>query len=260
MDAHEELIVQLQARLDAVASAKTKAWWEKYLRYVIPFRGVGIPEIRQQLADWRAANGIARWPVEDQLRLALRFFESGIAEDKLAGILFLQDYLYDRFGWETLFPQYEQLYARGLIFDWNTCDWFCVRVLGPTIAVHGLPCAEVIAAWRHASDLWQARSSVVAFVPVSSDERFHPLIFEACAALIRRDERFAKTAVGWILHDLSKLDQAPVTAFIEHYLDHFSAEALKNALKYYGKDEQHGHLQRRAAVSAQLTGQDASTA
>ena len=250
MDTHAELIVQLQALLDRVASPKTKDWWAKYLRDAIPFRGVGIPEIRKQLANWRAACGIAAWDDQAQLRLALRLFESGLAEDKLAGILFLQEYLYDRFAWETLLPQYEQLYARGLIFDWNTCDWFCVRVLGPAIAAHGPPCAEAIAAWQHARNRWQARSSVVAFVPVVPDARYHPLIFESCQTLIRREERFAKTAVGWILRELSKDNKADVTAFIQHHIRYFSAEALKNALKYFEADTQKAYLQRLRAEQA----------
>ena len=41
MDTHEEPIGQLQELLGRAASPKTKEWWEKYLRYVIPFRGMG---------------------------------------------------------------------------------------------------------------------------------------------------------------------------------------------------------------------------
>ena len=89
METQDQLISQLQASLDLVASQKTKDWWEKYLRHVIPFRGVGIPEIRNILALWRDEFGIATLDKQDQLVLALRLFDSSFAEDKLAGILFL---------------------------------------------------------------------------------------------------------------------------------------------------------------------------
>jgi hypothetical protein len=36
------------------------------------------------------------WAPVDQFALALRLFEEPMAEDKLAGVLFLQEYLYDR--------------------------------------------------------------------------------------------------------------------------------------------------------------------
>jgi 3-methyladenine DNA glycosylase AlkD len=50
--------------------------------------------------------------------------------------------------------------------------------------------------------------------------------------LLRRDERFAKTAVGWILREISKYDSAKVTAFVGEHLLYFSVESLRNALKY----------------------------
>lgn len=127
---------------------------------------------------------------------------------------------------------------QGQIFDWNICDWFCVRVLGPTIALHDGDCAQAIAAWRSADNLWQARASVVAFMPVTDQTEHYPLIYSACATLIQREERFAKTAVGWILRDMSKHDSAGVVAFIEQHLASFSLEALKNAIKYEAKDLQ----------------------
>jgi len=237
MNNQEQLIGHLQTSLDQVASKKTKEWWEKYLRTVILFRGVGIPEIRERLAEWRLENNIATWNKQEQLSIALKLFESPIAEDKLAGILFLQEYLYDQFDWENLLPKYAQLYLKGHIFDWNTCDWFCVRVLGPTIAKNGQPCAEAITTWHRADNLWQARSSVVAFVPVSADSQYYPLIYKSCHWLIQREERFAKTGVGWILRDLSKYDKDEVLEFVMSHLANFSVESIKNALKYFQEDE-----------------------
>ena len=240
MEAYQEPISQLQLRLQGVASPAKKEWWEKYLRHVIPFRGVGIPEIRKQLAIWREVSGVAEWAREDQLELALRLFEEPIAEDKLAGILLLQEYLYDKFPWQALLPRYEALFVEERIFDWNTCDWFCVRVLGPTIAQHGPACAQAIAAWGASDNLWQARSSVVAFVKVAAEQQYYPLICESCAVLIQREERFAKTAVGWILREISRHDQAVVQQFIAEHREHFSAEALRNAVKHLDQDEQSG--------------------
>lgn len=233
----DELIRMLQTRLEQEASPKTKDWWEKYLCNVIEFRGVGIPKIRSKLSQWRSDTGIDQLENGDQLRIALRLFESSIAEDKLAGILFLQEYLFDNFEWTFVLPKYEQLYARNQIFDWNICDWFCVRVLAPTIRMHGDLCARTIADWNQSENLWQARSSIVAFVPIASESRYHRMIYESCALLIQRNERFAKTAVGWMLHDLSKCDKEGVAMFVKRNLPKFSLEAMKNALKYFPDNE-----------------------
>jgi len=233
----DSLIPQLQTRLDQIASPKTRDWWQRYMRQVIPFRGVGIPQIREQLILWQAEHGIESWDANQQLRLAMALFESPIAEDKLAGILYLQTFLADRLEWQTLLAEIEQLYAKALIFDWNTCDWLCVRVLGPAIARHGTDCGGAVAAWAGTSYLWQARAGVVAFVPVVTEARYDPLIYPACQTLIRREERFAKTGVGWILRDLSKRDPAAVRRFVDQNLAYFSTEALRNAYKYFQKAE-----------------------
>ncbi len=79
-----------------------------------------------------------------------------------------------------------------MIFDWNICDWFCVRVLGATIKENGEQCAR--ANWKDADYLWQARSSVVPFINLASESNYYPHIHEACTILIERKEHFSKTA------------------------------------------------------------------
>lgn len=231
-----------QGALQGEADEKTKQWWEKYMKGVIPFRGVGIPRNRELLREWRENNSIDKWPLEDQLELALAFFNEPIAEDKLAGILFIQNFLYNKLPWKMLLARYEEIYKKGLIFDWNICDWFCVRILGATIKVIGKECALAIISWKDANYLWQARSSVVPFVNLTYDSNYYPHIREACSVLIEREERFAKTAVGWILREISKHDKLFVTSFIEDYLKSFSRESLSNALKYFEKEKRRDYL------------------
>jgi 3-methyladenine DNA glycosylase AlkD len=240
---HQELIRMHQEALEAESTEISKQWWEKYMKGQIPFRGVGIPRNRELLSEWRKSNGIDKWPLEDQLELALTFFREPIAEDKLAGILFIQDFLYNKFPWEMLLDRYEEVYEEKLIFDWNICDWFCVRVLGATIRENGDPCAMAIAKWKDADYLWKARSSVVPFVNLASEPRYYHYIHDACAVLIDREERFSKTAVGWVLRDISKHDEKFVIAFVNKHLKSFSSESLGNALKYFGKDRKNEYLQ-----------------
>jgi len=240
---YQELILQHQMALEAEATEKTKLWWEKYMKNVIPFRGVGIPKNRELLAEWRKQNGIDTWSLEDQLELALVFFKEPIAEDKLAGILFIQNFLYNKLPWKMLLGRYEEIYKQELIFDWNICDWFCVRVLGATIKENGKQCAKAIANWKDADYLWQARSSVVPFVNLASESDYYPYIQEACAVLIGREERFSKTAVGWVLRDISKHDEQFVISFVDNHLKSFSKESLGNALKYFDNGKKNKYLQ-----------------
>ncbi len=99
------------------------------------------------------------------------------------------------------------------------------------IKENGMPCAKTISKWNNSKNLWQARASVVAFANYKKLSEYKLLILGSCAKLIRRDERFAKTAVGWILRELSKKDEKAVMAFMEKHAGHFSKESLENGMK-----------------------------
>ena len=225
-------IALLQQALDREASAKSREWWTRYMKGVIEFRGVGIPRIREVLEGWRRESGVSDLSIDEQFDLSLRLLRQPIAEDKLAGIVYLQQYLVDQVSWQDAVPSYAALFDDGSIYDWNICDWFCVRVLGPTIAESGMPAAREVSAWHRAENLWRARASAVAFVNLLRDSRYHPLVERSCAVLIGREERFTKTAVGWVMRELSRVDADRAATFIDRHREAFSREALRNATKY----------------------------
>ena len=110
---NKRMIKTLESQLDKIADKKTKDWWENYIKHDTKFRGVGIPKIREKLKDWHKKESIDKLPLNDQLELALSFFAETYAEDKLAGILFLQNYLYNKFDWKLLLKKFEKLFKNG---------------------------------------------------------------------------------------------------------------------------------------------------
>jgi len=44
-------MIEIQRRLEAASSEETKIWWEKYLRGAAAFRGVGIPQRKDERTD-----------------------------------------------------------------------------------------------------------------------------------------------------------------------------------------------------------------
>ena len=105
------------------------------------------------------------------------------------------------------------------------------------IKENGLPCAKAVAKWRTSRNVWQARASLVAFANLTKEREFTPLLLRSCSALIKRDERFAKTGVGWILRELSKSNKDIVMTFIEENKQHFSKESLKKSIKNFNSTE-----------------------
>lgn len=232
----DAIISQLQGRLQNASSLELKAWWERYVKHDTVFRGVGLPRVREILRGWRQVHDLNAWSARDQMDLAFALIAQPHTEDKLAGIVYIQDYLLLETAWRPLLSRSERAFARGHIFDWNVCDWACVRVWGPLMKRHGLPCVRAVADWSASPHLWQARAGVVSFVSLIGKKtppsaRMRALILRGCRRLIRREERFAKTAVGWVLRDLSDLDEAAVGAFVAGYGRFFTTEVFGNATK-----------------------------
>jgi 3-methyladenine DNA glycosylase AlkD len=231
---------RLQTRLDTHATAATREWWTKYLRGAASFRGVKMGDIRTAVHAWFREERLGEHlSVGQQKDLALMLLEEDYTEDKLAGVLFLQEILLpaSALDWRSDLPRFARLFDEGHIRDWSICDWFCVKVLGPLVEQQGEACARVISEWREANSVWQRRASVVAFVNLASEgdrnfPGFTEMVLDNCSHLLRSEERFEQTGVGWVLRELSRSDEGRVIKFVEANLGRFSREGLKNATKY----------------------------
>src|SRR3712207_1021875 len=88
------LINCLQLRLNARATAATRQWWTTYLRGAASFRGVKMGDVRTavhaQVEEERLGEHLSAGQQKD---LALMLLEEDYAENKLAGVLFLQEVL-----------------------------------------------------------------------------------------------------------------------------------------------------------------------
>ena len=243
-------IADLQGRLDAVADPATKEWFENYLKHAIGYRGVKTPVVARIVGEWRGERGLGKLADGEQLELARSLIEERLAEDKFAGILYMQKYLVRRLEPDRILEAAEELFAAGAFFDWSTSDWFSVRVLGPVVRRGGMEVAERIAGWRVAGDLWQRRAAIVPFRAVVRDEAYHALIEETIAALVGERERFIQTGIGWVVSDLSKSHPGVAAAVVERHFDELSAEVVRRHTRYLPGHE--GYKERKRGGGRRL--------
>jgi 3-methyladenine DNA glycosylase AlkD len=231
----------LSDRLRRHSDPAKKTWWENYLKGVIEFYGVPMAAIRKVVHGWAEDHRFD----SDLLRgLAIDSLRSPIAEEKLAGILMMQELLLPTSELESArdLPLIAAVFDDGDIYDWNTTDWLCVRVLGPMIEADGQPTASILAGWTDAPTLWRRRSAAVAFVPVATrgDQLFEGLVdivLTVCASNITDSERFAQTGVGWVLRELSDAEPERVYQFVLANRGMMSREAVRMAASRMGDQE-----------------------
>ncbi|NJK72859.1 MAG: DNA alkylation repair protein [Richelia sp. CSU_2_1] len=233
-------IENLQELLAEAGDRKTKEWWEAYLKHSLPFRGLKLPQVRAILHAWiKTENFTDRLPSK-QLDTALSLIREPWGEDKLAGILIIQEVLlkHKSIDWESDLPKFAELFDAGYIKEWNTCDWFCVKVLNPLIKQQGKSCATAVMEWCKADNLWRKRASVVSFVNIAKQgdrnfPDFTQMLLNTCGVVIQSSERFAQTGTGWALRELSLADRQAVVDFIQINSTKFSSEGLRYAMEKF---------------------------
>lgn len=192
---------------------------------------MGIPEIRNTLQSFVETNKLLIQSKSSQVRFLNELMESEFTEPKLAAILFLQ--LYWKTGKETdIFTIVKIWFEKEWITDWNVCDWLCVRVLSPLLDSQPDLTAKALAQWNTSPNLWLARASLVPFAQCKEIQMHKKTIEQFSIQLIKREERFCKTAVGWVLREYSKYDPKFVRRFLKTHKSFTSAEVEKNAMKY----------------------------
>jgi 3-methyladenine DNA glycosylase AlkD len=233
-------IERLQELLAEAGDRKTKEWWEAYLKHSLPFRGLKLPQVRAMLHAWIKTENFTDRPRSQQLDTALSLIREPWGEDKLAGILILQEVLikHQSIDWESDLPKFAELFDAGYIKEWNTCDWFCVKVLNSLIKQQGKPCATAVMEWCNAENLWRKRASVVSFVNLAKQgdrnfPDFTQMLLNTCGVVIQSSERFAQTGTGWALRELSLADRQAVVEFIQIHSTKFSSEGLRYAIEKF---------------------------
>lgn len=230
----QDILEDLKAAMTQEADEEKKIWFEKYLRYEIRYRGVVTPKIKHILVAWRNRHQLASWPSQRQLQLSTKLWRSEYAEDKFAATLYIQLFLLKTLDQTPIVDAVEKAFAQQLFYDWSTVDWLCIRILAP-LARRSPVAARRILNWQHAEYLWQARAALVPFTASPFMSQHCTAALAACDTLIQREERFAKTAVGWFLRVLSKHSPAEVMEKLTLYQDYLTPEVMRNATKYNKK-------------------------
>jgi len=199
----------------------------------IPFLGVRIPEIRQVLLKLDRKVRFAQLPLNRQVGLVNRLVKGAFAEEKLAAILYMQLFWLGKQNNSLMCGLISDWFDERYIFDWNTTDWICVRILTPMLEAGDEKVLRGLKRWNRDPYLWKARASLIPFSQASNITLYGREIARFADILIRREERFAKTAVGWVLREYSRHDVEFVLDFLSRHVKFITAEVKRNSLKYY---------------------------
>lgn len=229
---YKSKITQLQKSLSQQSEQKTKKWFEDYLKGAIKYRGIKTPQVAKILKIWRIEHQLDKLSATEQLELAANLIRQNFAEDKFAGILYMQKFLLERIDFEDFAKIFESLFAESHFYDWSTTDWFNVRVLSPLINIHERKAVKRFTAWYQSESLWQRRSSIVSLRACVKWPEYIPVLKKQITRMVKSEERFIQTGIGWVIADLSKVNPTQADLIVDKHLKHLSLEVIKRHTKH----------------------------
>lgn len=229
MNIYFKLILQ---ELEKHYNAEKAKWLINYVKHDIKSIGVGIPEIRSIVQNVCKQNKLNELTPYYQKEILDELVKHDYTEAKLSAIIYIQLFQKEADA-EFQLSMFSNWFDKKWIYDWNVCDWLCVRLLSPLIDNHPEPTISELKKWNRDNYLWKARASLVPFAQCISLSEHLGIVDEFNKSLIKRNERFCKTAVGWSLRELSRLDERYVKGFLEAHHAFVTSEVKKNATKYF---------------------------
>lgn len=230
----KEISKNIQNKITSIGNSDKAKWLENYIKHGIKSKGVGIPEIRDIVKEATKDYKLLELDISKQVDLLSDLMTSEYTEDKLSAIIYIQ-LNWNRTNEPEKIALISDWFDKELITDWNVCDWLCVRLLTPMIDNWPKNTLRELKKWNKNHNQWKVRASIVPFAQCKSLDKHKNLVEEFSIELIKRDERFCKTAVGWVLREYSKIDSGFVTRFLDENKKWTTNEVIKNATKYINK-------------------------
>ena len=186
----------------------------------------------QQIFDNFYESTLSKLTPTIQMYFGMKFIKQESAEEKRIGILTIVKNL------DFLTINYIEDFNRiidSYIPDWNTCDAFSNKVLGPLVKKSD-DFANKIAEWKESGKLWRMRSCCIAFVNLAKVGAMTELSFEICAQCLKSSERFVQLGVGCLLREMSLMHSESVVEFITQNFRYFSREGLRYSIDKLNAD------------------------
>lgn len=244
----QKLPSELRRAFRAAANPETKKSYEAYMRYQEEYLGLKAPAVvaisKEIVAPYSAEELDGVWQ---------RLIRSRYAEEKFAGIVIYQMKILKNSdkSWRKDLRSIASLVNGNHVFWWATCDGLAGRVVGKIIAKHKEPAVREVIKWRTAKNLWLRRLSIVSFVGHArkGDALFKgalQMILETAAVVVKSEERFHQTGVGWVIREVYKGKPKVAERFIDEHHRHFSREGLRYAIEKMPEKKRKKYLTRRS--------------
>ena len=113
---------ELKSELLKNCKSSNKIWSERYMKGILPFHGVKVPQVRLLTSALIKKHDLQTWTEQSIYDLAKQLLAADFSEEKLAGITVLSAKSLTFNDWEEQLRLVKSFFQSGQIEDWATCD------------------------------------------------------------------------------------------------------------------------------------------
>lgn len=224
----QELLTAVRQGLAAAGDPERAAGQQRYMKSVMPFRGVRLPQIRALCRTIYDEHGL---PNRESWETTVRLLwdDAEFREERYAAIELSGHRTYVAYHDSGALPLYEYFIVSGAW--WDYVDSVAIHRIGPIARSEPQVVAPILRSWASGMNLWRRRTSIIAQIGASTDTDLDQLTFCLAANLDHRDF-FVRKAIGWALRDYARTDPDWVRRYLAEYGDRMSGLSKREAAKH----------------------------
>jgi 3-methyladenine DNA glycosylase AlkD len=195
------------------------------------FLGLTVPQLRSIARGARALT----------LADALVLLESEWHEERLLALLLLVDH-YER-GDAAARAAITTAYLAhtALINNWDLVDASAEYIVGPTVRPSDL---RLLVRLTKSASVWERRIAMIATFHHTKQGELRPAL-QIAERLLDDPHDLIHKAVGWMLREVAKRDQAVVEAFLRAHYDRLPRTTLRYAIERFDEPLRRAYLTNR---------------
>lgn len=195
------------------------------------FLGIPVPEIRKFAKQHQYLS----------LQNIEALLQSGYNEERALGLFVLIEQ-FKKAKKETLKKEIFDFYVhnRRFVNNWNLVDLSVREIVGDYLRDKD---RKLLYQWASSRDLWERRMAIVASYAFIVKKDFEDT-FKIAKLLLRDEQDLIHKAVGWMLREVGKRDQAELESFLKQHHAIMPRTMLRYAIERFSETKRQSYLKK----------------
>jgi len=228
---NEKEISDIEKELKKWIDKKYKEQNQKFFKEKILCYGVRASKTRKISAKYFSL--LKEKSKEDIFKLAEKMLQSGYNEEAVIAFdwVYRLRENYTRKDW-IIFQKWIRLY----VDNWAKCDNFCGHILGYFLEKYPQFVKEN-KKWAKNKNRWMRRASAVSLISLVKQNKKFLEAFEICDILLKDSDKLTQKGYGWLLKEMSNINQEKVFLFLQKRKKQMPRTALRYAIEKFPKEK-----------------------